>query len=339
MKISESHVISQEGKEYAVYPIQVWRLNEEGTSSGWMIMRRYSQFLSLHQDLKIKFPLLMQNYELPGKLMSGIMKGRAHFMENRRQALEKYLERLLAQQEICKFQGFRRFICHPQIIKLMYGSMTDTDESPSKKSFIRSVFNSVDDTVDTIFQKKKKTPRPAALQQGSSNVFSHNPVSSSLQPADSFDNDATSSTEPIIDLFVELFEIKGLRRQAIVIFLQNLFGDTVERRLTETLKEALNEEKVGNLLTSIRDTYWPAGIWGSTQVARTEDQKIRSKFESSSKLIQLFPEVFGGIVGRQSCRKGAMRLSTVFQNPRLNQHLMYLILDQILIGLFPNVKF
>lgn len=336
MKISESHVISQEGKDYAVYPIQVWRRNEEGTSSGWMILRRYSQFLSLHQDLKIKFPLIMQNYELPGKLMSGIMKGRAHFMENRRQALEKYLERLLSHQEICIFQGFRRFICHPQIIKLIYGS-AETDESPSKKSFIRSVFNSVDDTVDTIFQKKKKMPRPAAVQQGSSNVFSHNPVST-LPAVDSFETDATSSTEPIIDLFVELFEIKGLRRQAIVIFLQNLFGDTVERRLTESLKEALNEEKIGNLLASIRDTYWPSGIWGSTQVARTEDQKIRSKFESSSKLIQLFPEVFGGIVGRQSCRKGAMRLSTVFQNPRLNQHLMYLILDQILSGLFPNVK-
>jgi sorting nexin-25 len=317
-----------------VYPLQVSRYNEEGTASGWMIFRRYSQFLSLHQDLKAKFSSIMQNYELPGKLMSGIMKGRGRFMESRRQALEKYLQKLLGHQEICKFPEFRRFICHAQIIKLLYGASPESEESPSKKSFIRSVFNSVDDTVDAMFQKMRKG-RSNTIQQGPSNVFSHNPLSSMLSKS-AEECDTTSSAEPIIDFFVELFEIKGLRRQAIVIFLQNLFGDTVERRVTETLKDSLSQEKIEALLKSMKDTYWPSGVWSTNQITRSEDQKIRSKFESSGKLIQLFPELFGGIVGRQSSRKGAIRLATVFQNPRLNQHLMYMILDQVLFMLFPK---
>lgn len=48
-----------------------------------------------------------------------------------------------------------------------------------------------------------------------------------------------SATDAVIDLFIELFELKErnnwLRHQAIVILLQQLFGGTVERRVTESL--------------------------------------------------------------------------------------------------------
>jgi hypothetical protein len=48
-----------------------------------------------------------------------------------------------------------------------------------------------------------------------------------------------SATDAVIDLFIELFELKErnnwLRHQAIVILLQQLFGGTVERRVTENL--------------------------------------------------------------------------------------------------------
>lgn len=91
VKLETSQVIEQSGSDFAVYPIAVKRQNVEGSSSGWTVYRRYSQFLTLHLDLKNKFPHLMQNYDLPGKLFSGIMKKRAAFLETRREALETYL--------------------------------------------------------------------------------------------------------------------------------------------------------------------------------------------------------------------------------------------------------
>ena len=90
--IGESKIlVTQDGKSCAVYPIEVKRWNNEGSQSGWTICRRYSHFANLHKTLKELFPSLMVGIDLPGKMLSGLMKKRAAFLENRRSALEKYL--------------------------------------------------------------------------------------------------------------------------------------------------------------------------------------------------------------------------------------------------------
>jgi sorting nexin-25 len=43
------------------------------------------------------------------------------------------------------------------------------------------------------------------------------------------------------------------------------------------------------------------------------------------------------MVGRQNARKGARRLFTVLQNKRLNQDLVYTLLDEIVYALFPEL--
>lgn len=43
------------------------------------------------------------------------------------------------------------------------------------------------------------------------------------------------------------------------------------------------------------------------------------------------------MVGRQNARKGARRLFTVLQNKRLNQDLVYTLLDEIVSALFPEL--
>jgi sorting nexin-25 len=44
------------------------------------------------------------------------------------------------------------------------------------------------------------------------------------------------------------------------------------------------------------------------------------------------------MVGRQNARKGARRLFTVLQNKRLNQDLVYNLLDDIVYSLFPELQ-
>jgi len=44
------------------------------------------------------------------------------------------------------------------------------------------------------------------------------------------------------------------------------------------------------------------------------------------------------MVGRQNARKGARRLFTVLQNKRLDQQLVYTMLDEILVALFPELE-
>jgi sorting nexin-25 len=271
----------------------------------------------------------MEKVDMPGKLLASIMKKRSTFLELRRIELEKYINTLLLNSEVCNFEIFRRFICHPEIIKLMYANQK---ESPVKRSFISNVFVSVDDSVNSLRLKKSKSTVTINHNQKEA-VFLHNPISE-LKQEQSFEQ--TSLTEPLIDLFIELFELKGLRRQAVVIFLNQLFGDTVERKVTESLHEIVSEQQILNVITKVRDTYWPGGVWGMNYVPRTEEQKIRSRFDASGKITLVFPDLFGGVVGRQNARRGAIRSCLLFQNRRLNQHLLYKILDEVLAALFPK---
>lgn len=49
-------------------------------------------------------------------------------------------------------------------------------------------------------------------------------------------------------------------------------------------------------------------------------------------------DLLGNMVGRQNARKGARRLFTVLQNKRLNQDLVYTLLDEIVYALFPELN-
>ncbi|KAF9902838.1 Intermediate filament protein [Linnemannia zychae] len=71
----------------------------------------------------------------------------------------------------------------------------------------------------------------------------------------------TMFTEPLCDLFIELFELKEknnwLRRQAVVIILQQVLGGTIERKLRDTIKTYIEENMLTFYVTKLRDSLWP----------------------------------------------------------------------------------
>ena len=158
------------------------------------------------------------------------------------------------------------------------------------------------------------------------------------------DIQSVSATDAVIDLFIELFELKErnnwLRRQAVVLLLQQLFGGTVERRVTENLTWIGELESTVYLLEWTRGYLWPNGVPMNEApvIVRTNDQKKKTKTESHSKMVHLFPELLGSMVGRQNAKRGAERLVSIFQNRRLNQQLMYTLFDELLYLLFPELR-
>jgi hypothetical protein len=210
-------------------------------------------------------------------------------------------------------------MCPSAIIRLLYAG---EKESPQKKpNFLMNVLNTVDDSIDSIFYGRGRS-RNAILEQPKAAVFSHSAIDE--EEDETF---VSNNTEPLIDLFIELFQLTGFRKQAVVLFLQQLFGDTVERRVTESIRDALSQERVLKTLIQVKDTYWPNDVFSNGVKPRTTDEKLKTKFEANRKIMTLIPDLFGGLVGRQNARKGAMRFSTMFQNQRLNAHLMYKIFD------------
>ncbi|KAG0263011.1 Intermediate filament protein [Actinomortierella ambigua] len=71
----------------------------------------------------------------------------------------------------------------------------------------------------------------------------------------------TTFTEPLCDLFIELFELKEknnwLRRQAVVIILQQVLGGTIERKLRDMIKAYVEESMLTFYVCKLRDTLWP----------------------------------------------------------------------------------
>lgn len=144
-----------------------------------------------------------------------------------------------------------------------------------------------------------------------------------------------TNSEAVIDLFVEVFEVRGLRRQAIVILLQNLFGDTVERRVGDALRDACSGDRMCVLMETMTTRFFPDGVWkvGKT---RTEDEKTRTMNEAFDRVARVFPEIFGGVVGRAKARKGAARVG-VFLNGRMNRVVVYRVFEEVFGGLFPRL--
>lgn len=113
-----------------------------------------------------------------------------------------------------------------------------------------------------------------------------------------------------------------------MLLIQQVFGGTVDRKVTEYLKWMFAEENILLVVDSVKDKYWPSGKWNEDLNVRTVQQIQELRNEAQSKIAQVLPEVLGGVVGKHNARRGADRIFSVLQNKRLNQHLIYLMLDE-----------
>ncbi|KAH8556519.1 PXA domain-containing protein [Umbelopsis sp. PMI_123] len=103
----------------------------------------------------------------------------------------------------------------------------------------------------------------------------------------------TRFTDSLCDLFIEMFELREknnwLRRQAVIIVLQQLFGGTVERKLRETSKSLQSEDMILLALQKITDSLWPNGERAPPKEARKHEQQMKEKEEANRKLSTWLP--------------------------------------------------
>jgi sorting nexin-25 len=90
VSIASSAVGEEDGKSVVRYLVEVKQLGSDGSfSSGWVVARRYNEFLKMHNQLKERYALV-RNLDFPGKrLMTALSMS---FVDSRRIALEKYLQ-------------------------------------------------------------------------------------------------------------------------------------------------------------------------------------------------------------------------------------------------------
>ncbi|THH05750.1 hypothetical protein EW145_g4575 [Phellinidium pouzarii] len=359
--IVNSTMGEEDGKQVVRYLIEVQQLGPNKTfASGWVVARRYSEFLFVHQRLKERF-LTVKNLEFPGKHLVTTLS--THLLDNRRFALEKYLQNLLVIPMVCDSQELRAFLSKdsPFIAKSLPEATAKEPPAFPGHNIVRNMYRSFTESIDEVFFGPSmldvmigRLTRQAAEFAGIVGAAVDDEdlvtqalrasgraapedtlaeLSGDLKPLDG-ETSTSSFTAPICDLILAVFELdkknNWLRRQAIVIILQQVLGDTVERKVRDSMKSLLDEPHLLSYLNIFKGSLWSGDLLKPPGVPRSADEKMRTRDEALRKLSALLPDIAANMMGRSNARRGARRIFAVLQNRRLNQHIVYTVLDEIL---------
>ncbi|KHJ33675.1 putative intermediate filament protein [Erysiphe necator] len=332
-----------DGREFAVYVIEINRkAGEQIPAATWTIARRYSEFLELHQRLREKYTSI-RNSNFPRRRM--VMKLQTEFLQKRRQALEKYLREILLLPEVCRSIELRSFLSE-SVTSPGGDSFHDNDEN--KKDLVTRLYNSITDGMEEIFGS---IPVFDQISVAGQNLISsatqqlisipstgiEDPLSAAEAEAElnAFENkELEPFIKPICDIFLEIFELNHgnnwLRGRAVVVVLHQLLGGTIERKVRENIKGLFSEDSIVRYIALLRDSIWPDGELKTEKKPRTSAQKVKSKTEASFMLATLIPDLAASVVGRVNAQAASRRIFATLNNPRLNVHLIFTILDEIL---------
>ncbi|KAK4175566.1 putative sorting nexin [Triangularia setosa] len=343
----------EEGKEFAVYAVEVSRnAGEKMPAAKWVVKRRYSEFLELHQKLRGQYPSV-RGLEFPRRRM--VMKLEQGFLQKRRAGLEKYLSELLLLPDVCRSRDLRAFLSQRVI-----------NGEGNRKDMISRLYDSVADGMEDILGSIPVLDQLSLAGQNliaaATSQLSQLPLSDEAVPGtgvvlnaaeaeaelNAFDGGSGNKeiepfVKPICDIFLEVFELnKGnnwLRGRAVVVVLHQLLGGTIERKLRDNVKMLVGEEQVLRYVELVKSAMWPGpgGEMVRDRVARTRQEKLKTRTEASLMLATLVPDLAGSVVGRLNAQAASRRVFATLNNGRLNAHLAFTFLDEIIDILFEGV--
>ncbi|KAK4058531.1 tRNA (guanine-N(7)-)-methyltransferase (tRNA(m7G46)-methyltransferase) [Microbotryomycetes sp. JL221] len=350
------------GQSFQLYLVEVHQLQADNAfGSGWIVTRRYSEFASLHSILRDRYPASVKQLDFPSKrLVTSYSKD---FVEARRRGLERYLQNLVKDSNVCHSSELRTFMSQQNITlpRLDNVSFEPTYSASTKsmanlfpgQNLVRSMTSGIDDIVgssassivDMVINRlstqtavadedlvAQVTTGPRRVEDGADLVIANGVVNEAL----------THFTAPICDLAITLFNLKDsnqwLRRQAIVIILQQVLGGTIERKLREGFSLLSGQAQLATYIDQVRSNMWPDGEMKQKEPPRTAEQLAVTREAAYQKLMALMPDVAANFIGRSNAKQGTRQLFAMIQNRRLNKHLIYTILEEVLAVVFPEIK-
>ncbi|KAL4896372.1 PXA domain-containing protein [Aspergillus ambiguus] len=341
----------EDGREFAMYVVEVQRnAGEQMPAASWAIARRYSEFHELHHKLRLRYPSV-RHLEFPRRRM--VMKLQKEFLQKRRLALEAYLQKLLLLPEVCRSRDLRAFLSQRAIIP-----RDENSNNGETKDLVTRIYNSVADGMDDFLGNfgvldQLSTAGQSLISAATSQHTSTAP-DAGLATEDAVtaaeaeaelnafeDRELEPFIKPICDLFLEVFELNRgnnwLRGRAVVVVLHQLLGGTIERKVRDGARSLVQDDSLLRYLSLVKDTLWPGGVLRENKT-RTASERLKSRAEASLVLATLIPDLAGNVVGRANAQGAARRIFATLNNQRLNSHLVFTILDEIVLVLFGGAE-
>ncbi|CAD5221698.1 unnamed protein product [Bursaphelenchus xylophilus] len=330
---------------YAVYSVIVRRIDKTGeTISSWNVIRRYSDFYNFNSDIQKKYPTL-KRIEFPAKKTFNNLK--QNFLEKRCKDLNKYMEQLTntsllnstpgLYDDLLDFLNQKKYIGISQKFskKIALAMVTPIID---KVKAIKTVVTNVPDHV---------TKMGNEINKAASNIMKNNTTLKHTEMdfqrvASSLDLEGDDESIPlrVLLLFVnELFGVDGRNQwfksrviAAVRHFLHAAFGTSLNKLIIDFVKDKSSELSVAKYLTLLRN---------SLKIKRVKPRQngAKTRILSQTLMYAAIPPELKFVFGTTSSLNAVANFSEMIHQKALNRRLCYVLIERLLLTLFPEGNF
>ncbi|KAH9524850.1 sorting nexin 13 [Bulinus truncatus] len=331
--VTNSGVLTEKnGKSYAIFFITVKKKDPySDQEDGWDVYRRYSDFHDLHMILTEKFPDLM----IPSLPSKTIVKNMSEsFLEKRRKDLDKYLRYLMKPERLQNVPGLEYIM--NQFLHTSVWEKHKSEFSRKMDTIVHPLKKGIGDGFGKVFTQKN------IEQSKSREMMNQMKVGAGLDPE-------AGENIPLRIMLLMMDEVFDLRhknqwlRRRIVAILRQLikatFGDKINRKIVEHVDFMTSAEQMAEYILAFKNSFWPNGVLAEPRIARDEATKMRTRVLCKAKMLGSVPDEVRTLMGTDAVRMGVARVFQMFQHKTLNKRILYVVLEGVLVTLFPDNKF
>ncbi|XP_055877847.1 sorting nexin-14-like isoform X3 [Biomphalaria glabrata] len=342
-------------KQYFVFIIDIRRLDvEEGEErkQQWTVARRYAEFYVLEQKLT-EFHGELLECQLPAKKSFGTNKH--DFTEGKKSDFENYLQKLLTKPHLRNSELLYQFLTSEHEFSTSFlpgiklGKFVKTKLVKEKGQHLDEFLVTFATSTEASKPKSSKLSRrgsDTSLMSTSSDKLSgthfDNNMNFGFQPPSS-KRDLPHQVKDIDGAFdYLLFLLKNVFRapewfMGLMFSARILLKETVENYLDYHIEYKLSQVTQEHRLVGLVNLLKEILFFDDDPPRSDEDKRIR--YASAYKeLLDFLPDVLHTALGNSNTREGCELLLQIFQQPKLNKQLSYVLLDIVVQELFPELK-
>ncbi|KAM3963594.1 sorting nexin-13 [Aphomia sociella] len=325
--IIETALVQDKGRTFGIYAIAVTRLSDNAV---WHIYRRYSDFYDLHASIKEKWPEL-GNLPFPAK--KTFQNTSRSVLESRKRMLNNYLQKLANLAQETRYmallsEDYLGGFLSPETQAEKHSNTIDALFVNPLKAGMRTLKNMPDQFVNTV----------DGVMDGISKVFQGKSDScNNLKSGCSSDGQEDGDESVALRLLEEVLGIRGLwLRRRLLAPIRTLISDRVNKKVLELVSSLTSPRNVVNYLKKFKQ--WLMQRNSVSYTNRDSATKARTRVAAKVALLAAYSDDLRHIVGSDTARRGLLTLFDLFQTQEINRRLIFVLLEVVLINLFPDNK-
>lgn len=346
-------------KLFFVFIIDVHRVDvssdDESQKASWTVARRYQEFYVLEQRLT-EFHGGFSACQLPPKKSFGTKN--QDFMESKKEQFEQYLQKLVAMPQL---QGS----------ELLYNFLTSKDELTSSflpdinigkivKSVPMKLVKERGQHIDPFLQSflqstEPPKPRPIKMERKDSDsslksvtsekfcspVFENNFNCESSYPLPAPKGDLPEGNiEGVFNMLIYLarnvYHIPEWFHHVLItsrMLLKKTMETYLDYYIEQKFNQVMQENRLIHYIEIIKNV-----LFFDTDPPRSEEQKRERHAKTLYEMKKYIPGIFVYLMGEQNHHEGTKLILDILQQPKLNKQLSYVLLDIVILELFPELK-